>query len=48
MTDKLGDIKVKKSAGDSLAAIAEKISLQFVFSQGTYTEHTVGGMAATW
>ncbi|KAI9595885.1 armadillo-type protein [Syncephalis fuscata] len=33
MTDKLGDIKVKKSAGDSLTAIAEKISLQFVFSQ---------------
>ncbi|KAL9553831.1 hypothetical protein MBANPS3_003097 [Mucor bainieri] len=33
MVEKLGDIKLKKPAGDCLVAIAEKISLQFVFSQ---------------
>ncbi|RKP24750.1 armadillo-type protein, partial [Syncephalis pseudoplumigaleata] len=33
MAEKLGDMKVKKNAGEALSAIAEKISLQFVFSQ---------------
>ncbi|KAI8051432.1 armadillo-type protein [Syncephalis plumigaleata] len=33
MADKLGDMKVKKSAGEALSAIAENLSLQFVFSQ---------------
>jgi hypothetical protein len=32
--EKLGDIKQKKSAGDALMAFTEKISLQFVLSQG--------------
>ncbi|GET04485.1 microtubule associated protein [Rhizophagus clarus] len=31
--EKLGDIKLKKSAGDALMAFSEKISLQFVLSQ---------------
>jgi hypothetical protein len=34
MAEKLGDLKVKKSAGEALSAIGEKLSLQFVFSQG--------------
>lgn len=33
MVEKLGDIKLKKPASECLVAIAEKISLQFVFSQ---------------
>jgi cytoskeleton-associated protein 5 len=33
MVEKLGDIKLKKPAGECLIAIAEKISIQFVFSQ---------------
>lgn len=33
MVEKLGDIKLKKPAGECLVAIAEKISLQFVLSQ---------------
>ncbi|CAI2179034.1 13105_t:CDS:10 [Funneliformis geosporum] len=33
LIEKLGDIKLKKSAGDALTAFSEKISLQFVFSQ---------------
>jgi hypothetical protein len=35
LTEKLGDIKLKKHAGDCLVAFAEKTSLQFVLSQGT-------------
>ena len=31
--EKLGDIKLKKSAGDALMAFSEKISIQFVLSQ---------------
>lgn len=34
LTEKLGDIKLKKHAGDCLVAFAEKTSLQFVLSQG--------------
>lgn len=34
LSDKLGDIKLKKPAGDTLVAYAEKYSLQFVLSQG--------------
>jgi len=30
----LGDMKLKKPAGDTLLLFAEKTSLQFVFSQG--------------
>ncbi|KAI7908148.1 armadillo-type protein [Cokeromyces recurvatus] len=33
MVEKLGDIKLKKPAGDCLVTIAEKTSVQFVFSQ---------------
>lgn len=34
LSDKLGDIKLKKPAGDALTLFAEKSSLQFVLSQG--------------
>lgn len=33
MIDKMGDIKLKKAAGDCLTAYAEALSLQFVLSQ---------------
>lgn len=33
MTEKLGDLKLKKPAGDALGAIAEKTSLAFVLTQ---------------
>jgi len=33
--DKLGDIKLKKPAGDAMGVFAEKSSLGFVLSQGT-------------
>ena len=36
-SDKLGDIKLKKPAGDALTAFAERFSLQFVLSQGEWT-----------
>lgn len=35
LSEKLGDAKLKKPAGDALAVFAEKTSLQFVLSQGT-------------
>lgn len=35
LSDKLGDMKLKKPAGDALTAYVEKSSLQFVLSQGT-------------
>ena len=34
LTEKLGDTKLKKPAGDALAVFAEKTSLQFVLNQG--------------
>lgn len=34
LVEKLGDIKLKKPAGDALVAFSEKISLPFVLSQG--------------
>jgi hypothetical protein len=34
LTDKLGDLKLKKPAGDALIVFAEKTSLGFVLSQG--------------
>jgi cytoskeleton-associated protein 5 len=34
LSEKLGDIKLKKPAGDALIAFAEKTSLQFVLNQG--------------
>lgn len=36
LTDKLGDLKLKKPAGEALGMFAEKTSLGFVFSQGKY------------
>ncbi|RIA95528.1 armadillo-type protein [Glomus cerebriforme] len=33
LVEKLGDIKLKKSAGDALMTFSEKISLQFILSQ---------------
>lgn len=35
LSDKLGDVKLKKPAGDALTVYAERFSLQFVLSQGT-------------
>jgi cytoskeleton-associated protein 5 len=35
LSDKLGDMKLKKPAGDTLLVYAEKTSLQFVLSIGT-------------
>ncbi|KAJ3162133.1 Microtubule-associated protein, microtubule dynamics during spindle orientation [Geranomyces michiganensis] len=37
IADKLGDMKVKKSAGDCLSTIAEKLSFQFVLAQAYET-----------
>lgn len=34
LSDKLGDLKLKKPAGDALTAFAEKTSLAFVLQQG--------------
>lgn len=34
LTDKLGDMKLKKPSGDALSVIAEKTSLAFVLAQG--------------
>ena len=34
LTEKLGDIKLKKPAGDALVTFAEKTSLAFVLGQG--------------
>lgn len=36
LTEKLGDPKLKKPAGDALIAFAEKTSLSFVFGQGGF------------
>jgi len=36
LSEKLGDMKPKKPAGDALTAFAEKTSLQFVLNQGTF------------
>ena len=36
LSDKLGDMKLKKPAGDALTIYAEKSSLQFVLSQGQF------------
>lgn len=33
LTEKLGDLKLKKPAGDTLLSFAEKTSLQFVLGQ---------------
>ena len=34
LSDKLGDLKLKKPAGDALTMFAEKTSLAFVLAQG--------------
>jgi cytoskeleton-associated protein 5 len=36
LTDKLGDLKLKKPAGEALGMFAEKTSLGFVLSQGKH------------
>lgn len=45
LSDKLGDMKLKKSAGDALTAYAEKSSLQFVLSQGVSSSHALAPLA---
>lgn len=42
LSDKLGDIKVKKAAADALILFAEKSSLQFVLSQGALSYDLLG------
>jgi cytoskeleton-associated protein 5 len=34
LSDKLGDLKLKKPAGDAMTVFAEKTSLAFVLAQG--------------
>lgn len=41
LSDKLGDMKLKKPAGDALTAFTEKSSLQFVLSQGILSSFNV-------
>ena len=36
LTEKLGDLKLKKPAGDVLLTCSEKTSLQFVLGQGKF------------
>jgi len=36
LSEKLGDLKLKKPAGDTLIAFAERTSLQLVFSQSEF------------
>lgn len=40
LSDKLGDMKLKKPAGDALSVFAEKTSLAFVLAQGEQTYPT--------
>jgi cytoskeleton-associated protein 5 len=37
LSEKLGDMKLKKPAGDALVAFAEKTSFAFVLAQGTFS-----------
>lgn len=39
LSEKLGDLKLKKPAGETLSLFAEKTSLQFVFHQGLCIMH---------
>ena len=39
LSEKLGDMKLKKPAGETLLLFAEKTSLQFVFGQGSCCLH---------
>jgi hypothetical protein len=41
LSEKLGDMKLKKPAGDALMLFAEKTSLQFVLNQGTVTRFSM-------
>lgn len=41
LSDKLGDIKLKKPASDALLAFAEKTSLGFVLSEGERSFHAL-------
>ena len=36
LSEKLGDVKLKKPAGDALISFASKTSLQFVLNQGEW------------
>jgi cytoskeleton-associated protein 5 len=36
LSEKLGDVKLKKPAGDTLVVFAEKTSLQFVLGHGRW------------
>lgn len=38
LTEKLGDIKLKKPSGDALTVFAEKTSLAFVLEQGGFPD----------
>ena len=42
LTEKLGDMKLKKPAGDALLAFSEKTSLQFVLGQGVTILRSTG------
>lgn len=38
LSEKLGDMKLKKPAGETLLLFAEKTSLQFVLNQSAYLQ----------
>jgi cytoskeleton-associated protein 5 len=42
LSDKLGDLKLKKPSGDALTAFAERTSLAFVLAQGMHSEYQGG------
>jgi hypothetical protein len=47
LSEKLGDVKLKKPAGDTLLAFAEKTSLQFVLCQGLFIPSFHGVLTPT-
>lgn len=47
LTEKLGDMKLKKPAGDTLLSFAEKTSLQFVLGQGILQILTLSNLQLT-
>lgn len=44
LSEKLGDLKLKKPAGETLMLFAEKTSLQFVLNQGQSLHHRYPSM----
>ena len=48
LTEKLGDLKLKKPAGDALVAFGEKTSLQFVLGQGAKISHFINHSFTVW